>query len=593
MAGKDPLAADAPQASEVVSHRHQLLEDQRSQQADLETAGSSAAEARPTELAVKARFFHKGSASLPPDAPPDNWEVIELELAGPRGNETCWVHLNKASKGTFWEQTAKGFKLNDTTAEGDIRIPLFTPSRARWETGLLDLSEALGSRSYFHIVGIQQYITTDGTQHDQLDLYKRHWPNLSFFVRPQRPETDSHGASRLWLQRLAAAICTDFPYAFFVDDNVSCWFLRKLVTHDAVFDELMANSDATSLAHVRSVSLAAIFDHFLEEHFVANELPHLSMIGFPKQHPDDKSKHAHARGQVYKAYMVNVKLLAYSDYLETASAWEDLEYNFRISGYERIRGRTDRGRGNWIKRRSEVDIKASLTNEDCQLRSVWTPHQDKPGPAVICKCNHFAFKTDESIPKEHLPKFTSFASLAAAGWTLVQLTAFAVETEGDAAAGSLMRGWLTHGLLAPEVWKFKAFCTGAPAASSPLPAVRGVTSSSSTSSPKKTHYKIPKKPAPAVPAQVQPVPQPPATEDFGRDNGIAHDDGMLSGSVRSWIAERGFGIIVSDSAQGPQEFFCHYKNITDGSALQLGAKVRFSLGFDAVRQRRQAEKVRR
>ena len=57
--------------------------------------------------------------------------------------------------------------------------------------------------------------------------------------------------------------------------------------------------------------------------------------------------------------------------------------------------------------------------------------------------------------------------------------------------------------------------------------------------------------------------------------------GTVSGTVKWWNANRGFGFISPDG--GGEEVFCHHADITDGVALRDGAAVTFDVGPDERR----------
>ena len=65
-------------------------------------------------------------------------------------------------------------------------------------------------------------------------------------------------------------------------------------------------------------------------------------------------------------------------------------------------------------------------------------------------------------------------------------------------------------------------------------------------------------------------------------------DGKLSGVAQRWN-DRGFGFIRPDD--GGEDLFCHVSSIMDGSALQEGAKVHFTKGFDDRKGKERAENV--
>ena len=65
-------------------------------------------------------------------------------------------------------------------------------------------------------------------------------------------------------------------------------------------------------------------------------------------------------------------------------------------------------------------------------------------------------------------------------------------------------------------------------------------------------------------------------------------DGKMSGVAQRWN-DRGFGFIRPDD--GGEDLFCHFSSIMDGSALQEGAKVYFTKGFDDRKGKERAENV--
>mmetsp|Transcript_30906 Transcript_30906/g.87024 ORF Transcript_30906/g.87024 Transcript_30906/m.87024 type:complete len:111 (-) Transcript_30906:11-343(-) len=64
---------------------------------------------------------------------------------------------------------------------------------------------------------------------------------------------------------------------------------------------------------------------------------------------------------------------------------------------------------------------------------------------------------------------------------------------------------------------------------------------------------------------------------------------MLSGSVKTWLEERGMGFIRADA--GGTDLFVHRSDLVDGTWLIVGSPVSFEEGFDKVKGKRVAKKV--
>merc|ERR1719250_460922 len=52
---------------------------------------------------------------------------------------------------------------------------------------------------------------------------------------------------------------------------------------------------------------------------------------------------------------------------------------------------------------------------------------------------------------------------------------------------------------------------------------------------------------------------------------------MMTGTVKKWIGDRGFGFIVPQS--GGDDVFCHVRQIEGGNALEVGATVSYTMGM--------------
>eukprot|EP00438_Fugacium_kawagutii_P007406 Skav233957 [mRNA] locus=scaffold1382:273360:273902:+ [translate_table: standard] len=64
---------------------------------------------------------------------------------------------------------------------------------------------------------------------------------------------------------------------------------------------------------------------------------------------------------------------------------------------------------------------------------------------------------------------------------------------------------------------------------------------------------------------------------------------LLTGTVKCWFENRGFGFIAPDGGQ--EDVFVHKKVLKDGQSLIIGSNVMFNLIYDADRRRFQATAV--
>lgn len=65
-----------------------------------------------------------------------------------------------------------------------------------------------------------------------------------------------------------------------------------------------------------------------------------------------------------------------------------------------------------------------------------------------------------------------------------------------------------------------------------------------------------------------------------------HYTDLLTGTVKCWFEDRGFGFITPDGGQ--EDVFVHKKVLKDGQSLIIGSNVMFNLIYDADRRRFQA-----
>ena len=129
----------------------------------------------------------------------------ELELNVPDSERKWW---------TDPEQPDTPPKMSASLIAG-IEFPIFTPSVGRSDVGLLDLSDAIPTSTYLHVVVVKI---------QEADEYRKRWPNKTLLVLPASATGKGVGASRYWIQRFAEVACRNaFPYCFVLDDSVQYW----------------------------------------------------------------------------------------------------------------------------------------------------------------------------------------------------------------------------------------------------------------------------------------------------------------------------------------------------------------------------------
>eukprot|EP00965_Chrysotila_dentata_P211181 6186329-Pleurochrysis_carterae.AAC.3 len=103
--------------------------------------------------------------------------------------------------------------------------------------------------------------------------------------------------------------------------------------------------------------------------------------------------HSYTQAVIFNLNVINDKL-NYKPYIHVM---EDLEFNLRVSGMERVDGGGSRrlpdeqlkGSGVWLGRDA---------TQGADEASVLDP-SDTPGPPVVCKCYGFAFHEDQGVSK--------------------------------------------------------------------------------------------------------------------------------------------------------------------------------------------------
>ena len=73
------------------------------------------------------------------------------------------------------------------------------------------------------------------------------------------------------------------------------------------------------------------------------------------------------------------------------------------------------------------------------------------------------------------------------------------------------------------------------------------------------------------------------------DQTVAEASDVFSGTVKSWIPDKGFGFITPQN--GDEEVFVHHKALSDADRLYVGDKVTYELFFDEAKQKHRAENV--
>ena len=102
---------------------------------------------------------------------------------------------------------------------------------------------------------------------------------------------------------------------------------------------------------------------------------------------------------VLQAIIFNLDVIGAADYKPAVRVWEDLEFNLRVSGRQRLEGGGSHSKEKpWALAQPDggVWIDVETKSRDGQLI---LDEGDPPGPAVSCKCYHFAYYQDQAIAK--------------------------------------------------------------------------------------------------------------------------------------------------------------------------------------------------
>ncbi len=268
----------------------------------------------------------------------------------------------------------------DLAEENWITFPIFTPSRKRPTTALLDLKTAMQDRPYIQIVFVIK---------EELKQYQQKWPEITFFQLPDTAEDKGIGFVRHWMVLVAQKICPEsFRFFFMMDDNVESWKAVPMASQgkqDVDFDALPFHLETHrngKTGRRKDVPLSSVLSHYQSPGF-RDELRKFGLIGFDRlgsRHYSSRHeplRKAHARRHVYKAIIVNLDVIREHNYNQHARVWEDLSFNLLISGREHCQ---DAG-------------SKKIKKEELEAKGLWVSlgEGDEPGPAVICKCYRFAY----------------------------------------------------------------------------------------------------------------------------------------------------------------------------------------------------------
>eukprot|EP00935_MAST-01C_sp_MAST-1C-sp1_P001464 g1464.t1 len=158
-----------------------------------------------------------------------------------------------------------------------IRYPIFMPSRgrafptqasngARREGARLDLSRTMGIATY--LPGCEsacEYLQIVCVVSEEIDEYKRAWPNLNFFELPPAATALGIGASRFYMKHLAYTISSeDFPFSMMMDDSIR-GFTGFTLKNDP--QDLFGKGILPDKAQMQDIPLRFALQHFMSDDF--------------------------------------------------------------------------------------------------------------------------------------------------------------------------------------------------------------------------------------------------------------------------------------------------------------------------------------
>ena len=203
--------------------------------------------------------------------------------------------------------------------------PIIIPSSGRWNTALLDLSEAMeNDTNYVQVVVIYN---------NEAEEYKRFfasYPKICFFVMSIKLQIPSVGCSRFVSKKVAEQLVegSNKDFAFFLDDNILCWDGIVLKNDPAPMFDVEVLGDRSQKTHT---SLLQVMK------FASNpetcSLGKFTIVGFltGTRQNQQKLKSAFLRRHVHVAVLLNLRHLKGTDYNSMMIAMEDIEFNMRAS----------------------------------------------------------------------------------------------------------------------------------------------------------------------------------------------------------------------------------------------------------------------
>ena len=324
-----------------------------SAQAVLTSTAASAAAAGPAPAHVRGRWLCVGPPASPPPAEARSAEpglqrvdlgdvpehmrngfpsdaLAALEEHGNVGR----LSLMQSHVDRDWDERVDGsWMLKDwLRADANARstrlcIPIFTPSSGRAQEGrhaLLDRSKAMvdaqsgDPREYVQIVVVKSTEAED---------YRRHWPNLDFFVLPRWADTLGVGAARFCLKRLAERICPrSYPYCLVLDDNIK-FFVGVTLVRDS--QNLFGGTIPIDAARLCNQPLWEALNYLQDPEFV--DLKDFAVLGFHRMGKyTAQLKVPFVRQHVYKCVLLNLNRLEGLDYDAAVWAAEDVDFAKRL-----------------------------------------------------------------------------------------------------------------------------------------------------------------------------------------------------------------------------------------------------------------------
>ena len=232
------------------------------------------------------------------------------------------LYINKKQK------TEKMWNMGEWTVKSDLpHPPILIPSSGRWNTALLDLSEAMEENMNY----VQIVIIRDGEKQE----YMKHFHGfemISFFVMDANiPATV--GAARFVAKKLAARITHDssINWMMMLDDNIVCWDGVTLI-NDPCPQFLPPEEVLHNRSQITHTSLFQLLTTFCNKNLETN-LKNFDVVGFSMMNPRNVTRRSNAfrRSHVFAAVLQNMKKLKEIDYNKNMWACEDVCFNKRVN----------------------------------------------------------------------------------------------------------------------------------------------------------------------------------------------------------------------------------------------------------------------